>query len=150
MMLQKRLAADILKCSPDRVSLDPSSLADIREAITKADIKGLINKGLISKSPVRGTSKVRVRKTAAQKRKGRRRGHGSRKGSFNARADAKSVWMSNVRAQRELLKRVRDNGHISTAGYRTIYAKVKGGFFRSTRHMKLFMEEQGLFKNEKR
>ena len=146
MMLQKRIGARILKCSPSRVRLDPDKLDEIKESITCADIKGLINKGLISKKPFQGPSKVRTRKIAAQKRKGRRRGQGSRKGKFNARASEKSLWMSNVRAQREILKNIRDKGRISTGDYRTVYAKVKGGFFRSSRHMKMFMEEQGLFK----
>lgn len=146
MRLQKRLAARILKCSPTRVKIDSEKLSEVKEAITNADIKGLINKGTLRKKPVQGPSKVRVRKTAAQKRKGRRKGHGSRKGKFNARASEKTIWMNNVRAQREVLKNIRDKGRISTNDYRAIYAKVKGGFFRSVRHLKMFMEEKGLFK----
>jgi len=150
MKLQKRLAAVLLKCSPTRVKFDTEKLSEIKEAITKADVKTLIGKGTIVRIPIKGASRVRSRKLAAQKRKGRRRGHGSRKGKFNARADEKSLWMNNVRAQREVLKRMRDKEVITTRAYRNIYAKVKGGFFRSIRHMKIFMEEKELFQNGKK
>jgi len=46
--LQKRLAAQILKCSEKRIQLDTTRLSDIKEAITKADIKSLILNCFIS------------------------------------------------------------------------------------------------------
>jgi len=150
MRLQKRLAATILKCSPSRVRFNSENLDDIKEAITKADIKGLISGGVITRAALVGTSKVRARKTAVQKRKGRRKGQGSRKGKFNARANEKRIWINKVRAQRAALKRIKDRELITSSNYRTIYAKVKGGFFRSTQHMKMFMEDNGLFKDGKK
>ena len=59
-IIQKRLAAQILKCSPKRVKLDKDSMEDIKKAITKADIKSLIVEKAIKKAPVKGISKVRV------------------------------------------------------------------------------------------
>ncbi|MBW3019211.1 50S ribosomal protein L19e [Candidatus Woesearchaeota archaeon] len=150
MKLQKRLAASILKCSPSRVRFDSDKLEEIKESITKADTKGLVSRGIISRSKTVGPSKVRTRKTAVQKRKGRRKGHGSRKGKFNARADEKAIWISKVRAQRAALKRIKDKGHITSKDYGMIYSKVKGGFFRSVQHMKMFMEDNGLFKDGKK
>ena len=106
-MLQKRLAAEILNCSSYRIRFDSSKIKDIKEAITKADIRILINKGIITKLPIKGTSRIRARKTLIQKRKGRRSGPGARKGKFNARADLKSVWINKARKQRDLLKRMK-------------------------------------------
>ena len=40
--IQKRLAAQILKCSQHKIVFDNSKLKDIKEAITKVDIKTLI------------------------------------------------------------------------------------------------------------
>ena len=40
--IQKRLAAQILKTSKNNIQLDSSRLEEIKEAITKADIKSLI------------------------------------------------------------------------------------------------------------
>jgi large subunit ribosomal protein L19e len=145
MKLQKRLAAKILKCSPNRVILNPEKLTEIKEAITKFDVRRLVNQGIITKKPVQGIGKFRARHTMAQKRKSRRTGHGSRKGSANARADDKLQWMRLVRAQRDLLKRMRDHKLITQETFNTMYLKSKGGFFRSMRHIKLFLQEQDLF-----
>ena len=71
--IQKRLAAQILKCSEKRILFDSSRLDEIKEAITKADIRGLIAIKAITKKPVKGISKVRVRKRKRQRSKGRQR-----------------------------------------------------------------------------
>lgn len=148
MKLQKRLAARVLKCSPRRITFDPDKLAEIKEAITKHDIRALISKGVIVKQPARGTGKFHSRKAKAQKHKGRRKGHGSRKGTLGARSDAKATWIATIRAQRSLLKRLHQNDKISTSDYHALYAKAKGGFFRSTRHIKLYAKEHGIFKGQ--
>jgi len=145
MMLQKRLAAQIMQCSPNRVIFDPEKLSEIKEAITKFDIRRLVKQGIIRRAPVQGTGKFRIRYVMRQKRRSRRVGAGSRKGSANARADDKLQWMRAVRAQRDLLKRLRDHKLISQETFSTMYKKAKGGFFRSTRHIKLFLKEQELF-----
>lgn len=145
MKLQKRLASHILDCSPYRVVFDEDKLGEIKEAITKFDIRRLINKGIIRRAPVQGIGAFRTRKRQAQKRRSRRVGPGSRKGSANARADDKLQWMRQVRAQRDLLKRLRDHELINQQTFNEMYMKSKGGFFRSTRHIKLFLQEQELF-----
>ncbi|MBI2419008.1 MAG: hypothetical protein HYV28_14135, partial [Ignavibacteriales bacterium] len=47
-------------------------LDEIKEAITKIDIRNLINQGIIKGKPYVGTSRFRARKRLIQKRKGRR------------------------------------------------------------------------------
>ncbi len=145
MKLQKRLAAQILKCSPGRVVFDPEKLAEIKEAITKFDVRRLVEKGIITRMPVQGISKFRARATKVQVRRSRRTGPGSRKGSASARADSKLQWMRLIRAQRDLLKRLRDHKLITQETFNTMYTKAKGGFFRSTHHIKLFLKERELF-----
>ncbi len=145
MKLQKRLAAESLKCSPHRIKFDPEKLSEVKEAITKFDINRLIKKGVISRTPIQGIGKFHKRHLMAQKRRGRRVGHGSRKGSGNARANDKLQWIRLVRAQRDLLKRMRNHGLITQETFKTMYEKSKGGFFRSTHHIKLFLQEQELF-----
>jgi ribosomal protein L19E len=49
-----------------------------------------------------------------------------------------------VRAQRELLKRMKEKGLITPAVYKGLYNKSKGGFFRSRKHLKLYIEERHL------
>ena len=61
MMLQKKLASEIMECGPSRIKIRPEDLNEVKEAITKFDVRNLINKGLIKVEPARGTSKVRIR-----------------------------------------------------------------------------------------
>ena len=143
MNLQKRLASKLLKCSPKRIVFDTDKATEIKESITKFDIRGLIKKKIITKKQIKGTSKVRVRK-----RKGRRKGLGSRKGKASARAKPKRVWINTVRAQRNFLKLLKSKNLVSTADCRKLYAKSKGGFFRSISHLKLFINEQGLIRKK--
>lgn len=149
MKLQKKLAARILKSTVHRIKLDSNELPAIKEAITKADIKGLIKSGLIRSVKIKGKGNFHSRKIKAQKRKGRQQGIGSRKGKASARERPKIKWMNKIRAQRKLLKALKENDHIDGKVYRNLYRKAKGGFFRSKRHIKMFIEEQGLLKNEK-
>ena len=144
--LQKRLAADILKCSEKRVQFDTDRLEDIKEAITKLDIRSLISDNTIKKKPEKGISRVRARKTLVQKRKGKRKGYGSKKGRKTARLPKKTAWIKKIRIQRQFLKELRDKKLISNADYHSLYSKSKGGFFRSKRHIKLYIEEHGLIK----
>ena len=145
MILQKRLAGKILKCSPYRVWVNPAMLDEVKGAITRFDVRRLIAQGVIIRESLYGGSKVRTRLRQIQKSKGRRRGIGSRKGTANARTPRKEAWMARIRAQRDLLKRMRDSGTITKSTFYSIYKKAKGGFFRSTRHIKLYLGEQNLF-----
>ena len=145
MDLQKRLAAQILGCGPKRVKFDPSKLTEIKEAITKFDIARLINKGTIYKAQSKGVSRARAKKIAVQKSKGRQGGHGSRKGSATARLNPKKAWVAGIRNQREFLKQLRSKGMITQETFKQLYAKSKGGFFRSSKHMKIYMNEQNMF-----
>ena len=52
--IQKRLAAQILKASKNDIWLDSSRLEDIKEGITKADIKSLIKDKAIKSKKTRG------------------------------------------------------------------------------------------------
>lgn len=142
--VQKRLAADILKCSPKRIRLAPDRLQDMKEAITKADIRGLINDGLIIKMPEKGVSRARAKHRADQRRKGLQRGPGKRKGKITAIVPRKMSWMAKIRAQRAFITMLREKELIDAQGYKNLYRKAKGGFFRNIRHIKIYMQEHNL------
>lgn len=143
---QKRLAAQILKCSQKRIWFDMERASDIKEAITKIDIKSLIGDKAIKAKPVKSISKGRARKTKLQKRKGKQKGIGSRKGKKTARLPKKVAWMNSIRIQRRFLKELREKEIITKTNYQKLYLKAKGGFFRSKRHIKLYIEEHNLAK----
>jgi len=146
--VQKRLAATIMKCSAKKVWADPKNMSEIKEAITKIDIKSLIKKGLIKRKPDIGISKFRARKIKTQKSKGKQKGAGSRKGKRTARLNKKEAWIGKIRIQRQFLKDLRDKELINTKTYRELYLKSKGGFFRSKRHIKLYLEEHNIIKKK--
>lgn len=147
---QKRIAAEVLKCGANRVWFDDSRLDEIKEAITKSDIRRLVGDKAIKAKPLKNKSRFSARKILKQKRKGRRKGSGKRKGKRTARLPDKKVWMIKVRLQRAFIKELRDKDIISPANYGILYKKVKGGFFRSKRHIKLYITENKLIKNVKK
>jgi len=144
--LQRRLAASVLKCGENRVWFDPTALEDIATAATKNDIRELIEQGVIKRKPVKGICRARINKKRMQKRKGRRRGHGSRKGKKTARMPRKRLWIIRIRAIRRRLRYLRNSGHIDRRTYRMLYRKAKGGEFRSVSHLNAYIEQMGLLK----
>lgn len=138
--LQKRLAADILKVGESKVWLDPNRQDEIKSAITRADIKNLIKKGWIKAKP----GKV---KRPREKRK-RRKGPGSRKGSKYAKPTKKRRWIKTIRPLRRMLKELKESGKIDSATYRRLYRLVKGGQFRNRRHLRIYLEQRGILKEE--
>ena len=141
---QKKMAAQILKCGVNRIWVDPRYIDQVSSAVQKSDVRELIEEGLIKARPVKGTSRVRARKLAAQRSKGRRRGHGSRKGSARARLPKKNRWMRTIRSQRRTLKGMREDGTLEASQYRYYYRKAKGGSYRSIARMKANMEIDGV------
>ena len=145
---QKKLAAKILKCSEKKVVFDSESLEDIKEAITKADIKILIANKVIRKKREQGIAKGRTRKKHSQQKKGRRRGEGKRKGKTKARTPKKADWMNKIRLQRKFLKELKEKGLFEPDIYRSLYKKAKGGFFRSKNHIKIYISDNKLIKGK--
>lgn len=145
--VQKKIASQLMKCGVSRVRFKDVKAAE--EALTRNDIRDLINNGKIIKIQKKGSSKFRWRKKLEQKKKGRMQGFGSRKGTRNARAPEKKSWMETVRPLRKLLKNLRENDQITTPVYSKIYMRIKGGAFRSKSHLMLYLKEHELLKKPK-
>lgn len=139
---QRRMASDIMDVGENRIWMDPEQTEQIDEAITRKDIRNLIEGGAIQKKDVKGTSKGRAKKIKKQKEKGRRKGQGSRKGSKKARKSEKDEWMETIRALRSELKDMRDEEDISQEQYRELYRKAKGGFFRNRKHLQNYVKNE--------
>ena len=143
---QRRLAAKLLKCGVHRVWMDPDNLEEIEKAVTRRDIKNLIKQGLIKARKKKGISRARIKKRLMQKKKGRRRGHGSRKGKATARLPKKRRWIKTIRPIRAYLRELRDKGLIDRKTYRLYYRRAKGGQFKDKAHVKLHLITEGLLK----
>ncbi len=132
---QRRLAAALLKCGEGRVWIDPASQEELADAVTRADVRSAIKAGVIRRKAVQGVSRGRARAHTAEVAKGRHSGPGSRRGTPFARVPRKERWMRRIRAQRDLLRGLRDQEKITAAVYREFYRKAKGGMFRSRNHL---------------
>lgn len=147
---KKRLAAEILKTSPSKVRFASDALEDVKKAITRSDIRGLIAVKKIKKAATNEHSRSRARKIASQKKKGRRRGRGNRKGTKYSVVDRKTQWARRIRIQRKFLSLLKNKELLNTKDYRALYVKSKGGYFRNIRHIKLYLTEHNLIdKNDK-
>jgi len=111
-------------------------------------VRRLVNDSVIKTLPKTGVSSYRKKKIAIQKKKGRRKGIGSRKGRANARAPKKKVWMKRIRAIRRLLVMLKKEEYIDGKTYRSIYLKAKSGFFRNKAHVAIYLERNDMLKKE--
>ena len=136
---QKRLAADILDVGKGRVWLDPDEQEEIAEAITREDIRDLVDQGIIQAKDTQNNSRGRARERAEKRAYGHQKGQGSRKGKAGARENTKDDWVSRIRAQRKRLKELRDEGTIDRTQYRELYNKASGGEFDSVDRLEAYV-----------
>lgn len=135
-ILQKKMAAQLLKVGKNRVWQDPKHTKDIDVAITKADVRKMILKGWIKPLPEK-IHKPREGRT-------RRRGHGSRKGAKYSIVNRKRRWISRVRPMRRMLQEMRTEQDIDNPTFKKLYSLVKGGMFRNRSHLRLYIEQNNL------
>ncbi|MFH0885138.1 MAG: 50S ribosomal protein L19e [Candidatus Micrarchaeota archaeon] len=128
----RRLAADIFNVGENKVKISPDGLKEAEGALTRSDVRGLIDKGIITKAKKQGR--------ASTGRTGRT-GHGRRRGTP---LDSKAVWMQKIRAQRRFLNMLLDTNVLKNEARRSIYGKVKSGIFRNKKAMLLYLKEAGL------
>ncbi len=138
---QRRIAAEILKVGETKIWIDPEHKEEIKNAITRADIKKMISHGYIKKRP----DKIRIKKME----KAKKQGVGSRKGKKGARLPKKRKWINTIRPLRRMLKELRDEKKIDEKNYRRLYMLAKGGVFRSRTHLKLYLKQRGIVEDAK-
>ncbi len=140
---QRRLAAQILKVGESRVWIDPERIADVEAAITREEIKKLIHEGAIKALPKKGVSRARARVIHAKKKKGLRKGPGSRSGSARAVISKKEAWMKKIRALRRRLRELKERRIITQTDYRKLYSMAKSGEFKSIAELERYIKTQG-------
>jgi large subunit ribosomal protein L19e len=137
---QRRIAAAILDCGTHRVWFDPDRLTDIQNAISREDIRGLVDEGAIRAHQVKGNSRGRARAKIAKRAYGHCKGPGRRRGANGARNPSKRQWIQKIRAIRKTLAELRELGDIDSRLYRMLYRKASGGQFRNVAHLKAQLE----------
>ncbi len=132
----RRLAADIMRVGENKVRIAPDNVKEAEGALTRADVRGLIDKGIITRLKPQGR---------ASTRKKERRSVGKRRGIMIAPKDA---WMMKVRAQRRLLRTLTADGALKKGTKRSVYGKIKSGIFRNKRVMLIYLKDNGLVAKE--
>jgi len=134
---QRRMASDILKVGGTRVWISEKHLEDVKNAITRADIRKMISHGYIKAR----NEKIKRPNLETKKKK---KGEGSRKGKRGSRLPKKRKWINTIRPLRRMIKDLRAEGKIDVSNYRKLYMLVKSGSFRSRSHLKLYLKQKGI------
>ena len=138
----KRISASVLGCGARRVWFDPAQADRIGEVMTKEDVRGLVNEGIIKKKKLQSQSRARARTLMQKKKKGRKKGDGKRKGTKKARKEKKKSWIKKVRSQRKMLKELKKKNpkEVEKLGYSKLYRMIKGNYFRGKNYLKAHVE----------
>ncbi len=138
---QKRLAADVLDVGENKLWFDPEAQGDIAEAITREDIRELVDDGIIRAEEPKGNSRGRARERQQKQSYGHQTGAGSRRGKAGARKNEKQDWESKIRAQRNHLRELRDEDGLDASTYRDLYNKAGGGEFDSVADLQRYIDD---------
>jgi len=143
---QRRLAAQVLKVGANRVWIDPERNDDVEVAITREEIRKLVHEGVIKALPKKGISRVRARVLHKKKKKGLRRGPGSRTGTARARISKKETWMRRIRALRRRLREWKAKRTVTESSYRRLYTLASSGVFSSIADMERYAKAHDLWR----
>lgn len=121
---KKCLAARTFGVGAGRIAFTNERIEEIKEAITKQDMRDLLASGAISIKQIKGRRKA--------KPGSRRKGFGKRKKNVGTR---KRDYMHLTRKLRRFLKQMQLQGRVSKEDYNKTRKQIKASVFRSKAHM---------------
>jgi len=127
---KKELASRALGIGMGRIVFNTNRLSEIKEAITKQDIRDLVADGAIIIREVKG------RKTIVKSNSRRRAGSVRKKIKSGKRA-----YITRTRKMRSLIRQLRSTGKVTEEIYLLIRKEIRASLFRDTVHLKERLKE---------
>src|SRR3989344_8771257 len=122
---KKVLAAKVLGVGKGRVIFNKERLDEIKEAITKQDIRELFDAGTISVAQIIG-------KRVIERRKTRRR-----MGSIRKKVKSgKRIYIKRTRKLRSYIAELKKHGEITSEQYITLRKQIRASIYRNKTHMR--------------
>lgn len=125
---KKLLAKKTLNAGKKRIIFIPSRIDEIKDAITKQDIRDLQKEGAIVIKDIKGKRKIIGRK--------RKRGPGKIKKKVNKR---KQEYVIMTRKLRKYVSEMKKQGMLSAEEIKGIRNKIRNRIFRSKAHLKEYI-----------
>jgi len=125
---QKRLAADVLNVGIHKVWLNPDRITDIKEALTKQDIRDLIKDGAIK---AKATNHKKVKKKTKKRTTGKIKKRPRRR---------KEKYIMLIRKLRRYLTGLKENKIIISKDYQRLRRLAKAGNFKSIEALKEYVK----------
>lgn len=126
---KKELAKRTLGVGKDRIIFLESRLGEIKEAITKQDIRDLKNEGAIAIKDIKGRKKVKRKK---------KRSVGNIRKKVNK---GKREYVIMTRKLRKYLSGIKEQGKISKKDELEIRNKIRNRIFKSKAHLREYVGE---------
>jgi len=122
---KKDLIARTLNIGKDRIILNTNRLSEIKEAITKQDIRDLFASGAIFIKEIKGT-RTNVPRNLRR-----------RAGSIKKKVlDTKREYINRTRRFRDYVQRLKNNEMISKEVYQKIRQEIRASMFKTLSHLK--------------
>jgi large subunit ribosomal protein L19e len=122
---KKSLASRSLGVGKNRIAFNKERLTEIKESITKQDMRDLNSSGAIIIKEIKGKKKITKRRT--------RRRAGSIKKKVNK---GKENYVKITRKLRAYISELKKQNKISLEDYRTLRKEIRTSVFRSKAHIK--------------
>jgi ribosomal protein L19E len=126
---KKELAAKTLGIGKNRIHFSEEGISEIKEAITKQDIKDLFGEGIITIKPINGRKKIKKRKTKI--------GPGKIKKRINKR---KKEYVRITKKLRLYLRELKRSKVIDRELYIDLRKKLRNRSFKSKASLKEYLE----------
>jgi large subunit ribosomal protein L19e len=127
---KRNLAARTLKVGKERIFFVPSRLDEIKEAMTKQDIRDLHREKAILVKEIKGR-KIKIKKRT-------KKGDGSKKKNIK---NKKKTYMALTRKLRKYLKDLKSQKKISKEESKSMRKKIRSKTYKSKAHLKLQIGE---------